>query len=184
VTDSYGITTEIITTSDIGKVEVTETVETTTTTTTITSKSISVSPSGDHVVKTIEPRIVSAEIKTGEQSNSREPTPNKDISPNSDTSQQNGNINSTQAAKGDNKVIVIGSDGKQMPGIMNIQSVCPNTSKPGTTFVLLNKEGSQMKISLAPRKSENAEKSEEEEQENGQQSKNLFLAHLSTTCSW
>ena len=181
MTDSHGITTEIITTSDIGKVEVTETVETTTTTTTVTTKTVSVSPTVDHIVKSIEPRIVKTDSKTDEEQKSREPTPNKDSnssSPNSDSTQQNGNINTSQAAKVENKVIVIGSDGKQTPGIMNIQSVCPNTSKPGTTFVLLNKEGAQMKISLAPKKTENSEKSDDskEEQENGQPSKNLHIS--------
>ncbi|XP_053392915.1 nucleosome-remodeling factor subunit BPTF-like [Mercenaria mercenaria] len=181
VTDSYGITTEIISTSDIGKVALTETVETTTIATTITTKTVSVSPPRDVVVKTIEPMIVGNDNKPEEQQTSREPSPNGDenstevktsSNQNVDSSQQNGNINTSQAAKPtENKVIVIGSDGKQTPGIMNIQSVCPSTAKSGTTFVLLNKEGAQMKISLTPRKTESAEKIEDskEEQENGQQ---------------
>lgn len=187
ITDSYGLTTEIISTSDIGKVAVTESVETTTTTTTKTTTTIRLSPSVEQkeVVKTIEPKIVSVDNKS-DDSSSRETSPKGDednvdmqnSAQSSESAVQNGNINITQAAKSsENKVIVIGSDGKQTSGLMNIQSVCPSTAKPGTTFVVLNKEGAQMKISLAPKKMENTEKTEEnkEEQENGQQSKWIFM---------
>lgn len=187
ITDSYGITTEIISTSDIGKVAVTESVETTTTTTTKTTTTVRLSPSIEQkeIVKTIEPKIVSVENKS-DNSVSRETSPKgeennvdmQNLVQTSESARQNGSINTTPAAKSsENKVIVIGSDGKQTSGLMNIQSVCPSTTKPGTTFVVLNKEGAQMKISLAPKKIENTEKTEEnkEEQENGQQSKWIFM---------
>lgn len=184
ITNSFGITTELISTSDIGKVTVTESVQTTTTTTTNTATMIRVTPSDDHreVIKTIEPKVV-VNDNNQEAESSRETTPNGDTgntldvqsSPtqNSDCSKQNGTVSTVNetTTKPENKVIVIGSDGKQTPGLMNIQSVCPSTAKTGTTFVLLNKEGTQMKISLAPRKPpENVDKTEEskEEQENGQ----------------
>lgn len=125
--ESSNVTTEIISTSDLGTVSAVETVETTTTTTTKTTTSVRITPSPDkEVVRTIEPGLVKS---------------------NEDRSDSTG----PQVAKSsENKVIVIGSDGKQTPGIMNIQSVCPS-NKSGTTFVLLNKEGSQMKISLTPK---------------------------------
>ncbi|XP_052262825.1 nucleosome-remodeling factor subunit BPTF-like isoform X2 [Dreissena polymorpha] len=128
--ESSNVTTEIISTSDLGTVSAIETVETTTTTTTKTTTSLRITPSPDkEVVKTIEPGLVKS---------------------NEERSDSSG----TQMAKSsENKVIVIGSDGKQTPGIMNIQSVCPS-NKSGTTFVLLNKEGSQMKISLSQKSME------------------------------
>ncbi|KAL4240135.1 hypothetical protein ACF0H5_000929 [Mactra antiquata] len=169
--DSSNITTEIISTSDLGTVKVTENIETITTTTTNTTTTVQISPTVEDkgLVKTIEPRIVIGNKRDG--SKSRESSPNADDcvqSQTNDSAKQNGDSNSTQ--KSDSKVIVVGSDGKQSSGIMNIQSVCPNNSKSGTTFVLLNKEGAQMKISLAPKKSESTEKNDEnkQEQENGQ----------------
>lgn len=177
VTDSSSVTTEIISTSDIGTVALVENVETTTTTTTKTTTTVQVSPTVEDkgTVKTIEPGVVVGTKQDGDTS--RESSPNENVqeeniqTQTNDSSQQNGE-NTSQ--KSESKVIVLGSDGKQSSGIMNIQSVCPSNTKSGTTFVLLNKEGAQMKISLAPKKSESTEKTDDnkQEQENGQQSKN------------
>ena len=62
---------------------------------------------------------------------------------------------------------------------MNIQSVCPNTKSgesKGTTFVVLNKDGGQMKISLAAKNPETLDSKDEQknESENGQGSGKYF----------
>ncbi|XP_052763553.1 nucleosome-remodeling factor subunit NURF301-like isoform X2 [Mya arenaria] len=159
--DSTNMTTEIISTSDLGVVSAVETVETTTTTTTTTKSTIRITPSPDkEVVKTIEPGLMTSGRKSEERSESVNKGDNSHSTHNGDSSQSSEP--KWPVLSKESKVIVVGGDGKQGQGLMNIQSVCPN-SKPGTTFVLLNKEGNQMKISLAPKKDETDENKTEEE---------------------
>ncbi|WAQ96933.1 NU301-like protein [Mya arenaria] len=152
---------QIISTSDLGVVSAVETVETTTTTTTTTKSTIRITPSPDkEVVKTIEPGLMTSGRKSEERSESVNKGDNSHSTHNGDSSQSSEP--KWPVLSKESKVIVVGGDGKQGQGLMNIQSVCPN-SKPGTTFVLLNKEGNQMKISLAPKKDETDENKTEEE---------------------
>jgi len=146
--ESSSVTTEIISTSDLGTVSAVETVETTTTTTTSTKSTIRITPSPDRdIVKTIEPGLVTAR-KSEDSKTDLQGSQNGMVSSGSETPEK----------PKDNKIIVVGSEAKPGSGLMNIQSVCP-ANKPGTTFVLLNKEGNQMKISLASKKDENTDDS-------------------------
>lgn len=155
-TDSTTRTTEIISMSDIGTVSTVETVETTTTISTKTTTTVHVSSSPDkEVVRTIEPKVVVTNSKKLDETRETSPADKK----NNQVLDNDKNESDGAGKVKENKVIVIGSDGKQTSGLMNIQSVCP-TSKSGTTLVVLNKEGNQMKISLAPRKNDSEEKEE------------------------
>lgn len=139
-------TTEIISMSDIGTVSAVETVETSTTVTTKTTTTIHVTKSPDtEVVKTIEPRVVTSTAKKLE-ANSKEGSPED----------KNSSFNNEKNGNGDKQT---------KSELMNIQSVCP-TSKPAT-FVVLNRQGKQMKISLAPRNTDTEDKTEEKSENDG-----------------
>ena len=155
-------TTEIISMSDIGSVSSVETVETTTTINTKTTTTIHVSSSPDRdVVKTIEPKVVTYNVNK-EDSNSRETSPD-DMKSTSDGSNNDTDDNST--------------DKQAKPELMNIQSVCP-TAKPAATYVVLNRQGKQMKISLAPRNTETEEKSEENKGETDSAAQCKYIMHI------
>ena len=166
-------TTELISTTNSGTVTATETIETTTTTTTKTITSVKVTPTQESkdIIKTIEPRVVV--VRNKELDKQSENYSSLGIDGELPDIKSNGEkTGSVNESKSGDKVIVINPDGKQKSGIMNIQSVCP-TTKPGeskgTTVVVLNKDGAQMKINLS-KKGDLADKGEDQktESENGQ----------------
>lgn len=172
-TSETSVTKEITTTTATGTVTTVQEVKTTTTTitSTITSVTHENGSKPSNLSGTVVPRVVVIDGKHDGKS-SPESKPDQNHSNSAELEKVTTvKISEALPAKienskpgADKKVVVVSSsqEGKPNTTIMNIQSVCPNSKatvltpvekltndSKGTTVVVLNKEGGQLKFSVA-----------------------------------
>ena len=202
---STSVTQEVTTTASNGSVTTTiQEVRTTTTTKTSTSVTSITHENGsktNNLSGTVVPRVVIIDNNKQEENLPQETDAKTDKSNNNNTESDKVTTikisealpaNSESSKSGDKKLVFLSNsqDGKPNTTIMNIQSVCPNSKATilktgekitndtkGATVVVLNKDGGQVKFTVAGKvkpgetneeKTENEKTEDKVEVEDGQ----------------
>ena len=193
-TSETTVTQEITTTTDSGTVTTVQEIKTTTTTVTSMVTSTVTHENGtkpNNLAGTLVPRVVVVDCQQNGQLSPKSDNKfeNNGNNNNDCDSEKVTSVKISEALpakvenslpNGDKKVVLVSNsqDGKPNTTIMNIQSVCPNakatvlSNEPkGQTVVVLNKDGGQLKVSVAdkgrPLREENGD-DRMEDVENGQ----------------